>query len=46
MVRRVDELLRSELGIADGLADERVYVLDPATGTGSYSTISTSGSFG
>lgn len=36
MVGRVDELLRSDLGIADGLADERVYVLDPAAGTGSY----------
>lgn len=36
MVERVDQLLRSELGIADGLADENVYVLDPATGTGSY----------
>lgn len=36
MVGRVDQLLRSELGIADGLADERVYVLDPAAGTGSY----------
>lgn len=35
-VGRVDELLRSELGIADGLADENVYVLDPACGTGSY----------
>jgi hypothetical protein len=36
MVGRVDQLLRSELGIADGLADEQVYVLDPAAGTGSY----------
>lgn len=36
MVERVDQLLRSELGIADGLADDNVYVLDPATGTGSY----------
>ena len=36
MVGRVDQLLRSELGIADGLADENVYVLDPAAGTGSY----------
>lgn len=36
MVERVDHLLRSELGIEDGLADENVYVLDPATGTGSY----------
>jgi predicted helicase len=36
MVGRVDELLKSELGIANGLADESVYVLDPAVGTGSY----------
>ncbi len=36
MVGRVDQLLRSELGIADGLADEQVFVLDPAAGTGSY----------
>ncbi|WIG59645.1 MAG: adenine specific DNA methyltransferase [Ktedonobacterales bacterium] len=35
-VARVDRLLRDELGIADGLADERVVVLDPATGTGGY----------
>jgi hypothetical protein len=36
MVSRVDSVLRTELGIADGLADECVYVLDPACGTGSY----------
>lgn len=36
MVGRVDQLLRSELGIKNGLADENVYVLDPAVGTGSY----------
>jgi len=36
MVGRVDQLLRTELGIADGLADDQVYVLDPAAGTGSY----------
>ncbi|MGD9790230.1 MAG: type ISP restriction/modification enzyme [Phycisphaerales bacterium] len=36
MVERVDQLLRAELGIKDGLADERVYVLDPAVGTGSF----------
>ena len=36
MVARVDEALRSELGIADGLADERVVVLDPCCGTGAY----------
>ncbi|MBY0311381.1 MAG: N-6 DNA methylase [Phycisphaerales bacterium] len=36
MVERVDHLLRSELGIKDGLADDRVFVLDPAVGTGSF----------
>jgi len=36
MVERVDAVLREELGLADGLADEGVYVLDPCTGTGSY----------
>jgi len=36
MVARVDTVLREELGIEDGLADRRVYVLDPAVGTGSY----------
>ena len=36
MVGRVDQLLRCELGIADGLADDQVFVLDPAAGTGSY----------
>jgi hypothetical protein len=36
MVARVDTVLREELGIADGLADERVYVLDPCCGTGAY----------
>ena len=36
MVGRVDQLLRSELGIENGLADEKVYVLDPCCGTGSY----------
>lgn len=36
MVARVDTVLREELGIATGLADPRVYVLDPCTGTGSY----------
>ena len=34
MVARVDAELRQELGIADGLADPRVYVLDPCCGTG------------
>jgi len=36
MVERVDSVLRSELDIADGLADSRVFVLDPCCGTGSY----------
>ncbi len=36
MVERVDRSLRDELGIADGLADENVYVLDPCCGTGAY----------
>jgi len=36
MVERVDEVLRSELGIADGLADPNVVILDPCCGTGAY----------
>jgi hypothetical protein len=36
MVARVDTVLRDELGLADGLADPRVYVLDPCCGTGAY----------
>ncbi len=36
MVERVDRSLRHDLGIDDGLADERVHVLDPCCGTGSY----------
>lgn len=36
MVARVDATLREELGIANGLADPNVYVLDPCTGTGAY----------
>ncbi len=36
MVARVDAALREELGIADGLLDDSVYVLDPACGTGAY----------
>ena len=35
-VARVDQALREELGIADGLADPRVVVLDPCCGTGAY----------
>ena len=36
MVARVDTVLRAELGLADGLADENVYILDPCCGTGAY----------
>lgn len=36
MVARVDTVLREELEIEDGLADLRVYVLDPCCGTGTY----------
>jgi hypothetical protein len=35
-VERVDHALRTELGIADGLADSQVVVLDPCCGTGAY----------
>ena len=36
MVSRVDTILREELNIVDGLADQNVFVLDPCCGTGSY----------
>jgi hypothetical protein len=36
MVARVDRVLRDEVGLADGLADSNVYVLDPCCGTGAY----------
>jgi len=36
MVARVDTVLREELGIVDGLADENVYILDPCCGTGAF----------
>ena len=36
MVRRVDSVLKTELNIPDGLADDRVRVLDPCGGTGAY----------
>lgn len=36
MVRRVDAVLKEELHIEDGLADENVMVLDPCCGTGAY----------
>ena len=35
-VARVDTVLREELGLADGLADPDVVVLDPCCGTGAY----------
>jgi hypothetical protein len=35
-VARVDTVLREELGLARGLADENVVVLDPCCGTGAY----------
>lgn len=38
MVARVDKALREDLDIADGLAAENVYVLDPCCGTGAYLT--------
>jgi hypothetical protein len=36
MVERVDHVLRTELDVADGLADKDVLVLDPCCGTGAY----------
>ena len=36
MVARVDRALKEDLGIAEGLAAENVYVLDPCCGTGAY----------
>jgi hypothetical protein len=36
MVEKVDQVLREELHVPSGFADERVFVLDPAVGTGSY----------
>ncbi len=38
MVARVDTVLREELGIANGLADPAVFILDPCCGTGAYLT--------
>ncbi len=35
-VERIDTVLREELDIADGLADDNVYILDPCCGTGTY----------
>ena len=36
MVERVDQVLRNELSIPDGLANKNVFVLDPCCGTGAY----------
>ena len=36
MVARVDRALKDDLGIADGLTADNVYVLDPCCGTGAY----------
>ena len=36
MVARVDRALKDDLGIAEGLAAENVYALDPCCGTGAY----------
>jgi hypothetical protein len=36
MVARVDQVLKSDFGRPDGLADPGVYVLDPCCGTGAY----------
>ncbi|WP_405365701.1 type ISP restriction/modification enzyme [Kitasatospora sp. NBC_00039] len=38
MVDRVDHALRTQLDLPLGLADPKVHVLDPCTGTGSYLT--------
>lgn len=35
-VARADHHLKTDLGIADGIADPTVYLLDPACGTGTY----------
>ncbi|MCR5890463.1 N-6 DNA methylase [Hymenobacter sp. J193] len=36
MIAKVDQMLKEKLGIEEGLADERVVVLDPCCGTGTY----------
>ena len=36
MVARVDRALKDDLGIADGLAADNVFILDPCCGTGAY----------
>lgn len=35
-VARIHRLLQEDLGVADGLADDQVIILDPCVGTGSY----------
>ena len=36
MVARMDKALREDLGVADGLASDQVYILDPCCGTGGF----------
>jgi hypothetical protein len=36
MVARIDKALREDLEIEDGLASDRVYILDPCCGTGTF----------
>ncbi|MBM3474001.1 MAG: hypothetical protein FJX75_12090 [Armatimonadetes bacterium] len=36
IVRSVDHILKTEFDLPDGLADERVFILDPACGTGTF----------
>ncbi|UCE26701.1 MAG: N-6 DNA methylase [Candidatus Coatesbacteria bacterium] len=36
IVRSIDELLKNEFDLADGLADQSVIILDPACGTGTF----------
>jgi predicted helicase len=36
IVRSVDHILKTEFDMPDGLADERVFILDPACGTGTF----------
>jgi predicted helicase len=39
MVARVDRVLREEPAIPDGLADNRMVILDPCCGTGAYCSV-------
>jgi hypothetical protein len=36
IVRSVDHILKTDFDMPDGLADERVFILDPACGTGTF----------